>query len=162
LGCTPVRAGCLRGKAAKKARSSRRSRLAGGNCERRLISRMISQSVARSGKCASNVSPKIPRKGDLVRTFEQMMFPEGTGPVPYRFRGRPILDLKILLFEEDRGSVALLDPQDIQLSGRELARPRLRPVFSTQPVPDTAWSIADRHPIKDRLLSAEMNGSPSC
>jgi hypothetical protein len=113
---------------------------------------MISQSVARSGTCASNVSPKIPRKGDLVRTFEQMMFPGGTGPVPYRFRRRPILDLKILLFEEDRGSVALLDPPDIQWSVRELARPRLRPVFSTQPVPGTAWSIADRRPIKDRFI----------
>ena len=113
---------------------------------------MISQSVARSGKCASNVSSKIPRKGDLVRSFEQMMFPGGTGPVPYRFRGRPILDLKILLFEENRSSVALLDPQDIQWSGRELARPRLRPVFSTQPLPGTAWSIAGRHPVKDQFI----------
>jgi hypothetical protein len=64
-----VHAGCLRGKAAKKHALSRRSRLAGRNCEIRLTSPMISQWVARNGKCAWNVSSKSPRKGKPYLTL---------------------------------------------------------------------------------------------
>jgi hypothetical protein len=61
---------------------------------------MISRSVARSGKCASNVSPKI---GNLVRSFEETIFRGEQGRSRIAF-GAGLSWTEIPLFEQDRAS----------------------------------------------------------